>query len=128
MTHPGTNVEGRVCAEAAEYDQYLNGGELATECLNLEFAFDVAADFRTDESSEEGGLRFPSVVTPDGKQIELAIGERGIPGTDDNWLTAEFAGAVPGSTLRWETGSDLVGWTTHVYEVPPADQFLPVFS
>ncbi len=116
------------CDEAADFEQEFVGGELATECLMVQWAFDVSPDFRTDENSEQSGrLRGPSLLTPEGRQLDEPLGEQGSPGTAENRLRVRFVGGVSGSTLRFETGSNLVGWTTHVYEVPPAEEFLPVF-
>lgn len=123
----GTSDVQRACREEADLEQEFGGGELATECLIAQWTFDVSADFRTDEFSVDGGLSARSLVTPEGKQIDSFVAASGFPGTVDNRLVVTFAGGVPGSTLRFDTGSNLVGFTTHVYEVPPAEEFLPVF-
>jgi hypothetical protein len=120
-----TNDLQQECREDANSEQELAGGELATECLTVQWAFDVPADFPTEDFSGVGGL---VLVTPEGKQIDSIFGANGSPGTVDNRLVVTFPGGVPGSTLRFDTGSNLNGWDTHVYEVPSAELFRPLTS
>jgi hypothetical protein len=119
----GANDVERACREEAEFEQNFAGGELATECLIVQWVFDVASGFQVDEFSVEGGLNARALVTPEGKQIDSFFAGSGFPGTVDNRLVVSFAGGVPGSILRFDTGSNFVGFTTHVYEVPPAEEF-----
>ena len=65
-------------------------------------------------------------TTPDGHQISSIWTTSGFPGTVDNGLDVFFPGGVPGSTLKFESGSNLVGWTTHTYEVQAAETMLPL--
>jgi hypothetical protein len=122
----GANDVQQACREEADLEQEFTGGELATECLIVQWAFDISADFRTDEFSVDGGLSARVLVNPQGNQINSFFAASGLPGTVNNRLVVTFAGGVPGSTLRFDTGSNFVGFTTHVYEVPPGEEFLPV--
>ena len=118
------NAIKEACRNEAELLQQEEGGLLATECLGVQWIFDVSPDFGDDEGSLSAG----SLVTPDGKQIDsMGAMIRAASGTTENLLINFFAGGEPGSTLRFDTGSNSVGYTTHVYEVPEAEDFLPVY-
>jgi hypothetical protein len=58
------------CAEEARFRQDFEGGELATQCLIVQWAFDVAEDFSTDEFSQDGDLVPGAIVTPEGRQLD----------------------------------------------------------
>jgi hypothetical protein len=59
--------------------------------------------------------------------VDSIFGESAFPGTVENRLVITFEFGVPGSTLKFQTGSNEVGWTTHTYEVPPEEFFQPVY-
>ena len=118
---------GRSCRERAQSQQDFEGGQLADRCLTVQGSFDVAPDVPTDENSPDASLAAGSLITLEGRQIDSVFASSAFPGTVDNGFVEQFPGGVPGSTLKFRTGSNLVGHTTHTYEVPPTEAFMPVF-
>jgi hypothetical protein len=121
-----TNNTSRDCAREISLTTGGGGAARPTQCLYVQWAFDVPIDFPTSEFSDEGALIPDSVVNPDGIQVNAFGATYAFPGTRDNIANGFFVGGLPGSTLRFDTGSNDVGFTTHVYQVPPGDAFLPV--
>ena len=79
----GPDDNSTSCFDAAKFDQDYKGGELATECLYVQWRFSVTADFAVDEYSLEGQLTPGDLVTASGKQITAATIASGYPGTVD---------------------------------------------
>lgn len=92
------------------------------QCLLVQWSFDVAADF----PGEEALLSARQLLNPDGRQIDSAVAAVGVPGANGVGLTELYAGGEAGSTLRFDTGGNEVGFTTHVVDVPPRDAFQPI--
>jgi hypothetical protein len=119
LSDPEINGAVADCAFQVDYAAE-QGRPRATRCLVVQWSFDVAADFRVDEFSPEGGLSPGPFVGADGIQHDQAIVNTGLPGTVDNLISAAYpltAGGTAG-TLRFDTGSNLVGYTTHTFDVP----------
>lgn len=105
--------QGRDCQEEIDFQ-----GSDADSCLYVQVRFDVSDDFRTDGNSAEGSAIIDAVVSADGQQQDGGFISSGFPGTVGNLLSEFFPGAAEGSTVRFSTGSNLVGYTIHTYEVP----------
>lgn len=115
------------CADEVAFQVKYAGNTPSSECLVVQWSFDVAADFRVDDNSPKAGLTPGDLVTADGKQIGKAVITSAYPGTVANVITEYYAGAGAGSIVRWQTGSNLAGWTTFKYVVPTLDQIPPIY-
>lgn len=93
-----------------------------THCLFVQWSFDVPDDYEADDASLSPG----PLLTPSGRQIGKATTTSGVPGAKNVVMVEIYAGGVPGSTLRWDVGSNAREWKTLKYEVPGADGFLPI--
>lgn len=113
----GPGSLGDECAEAIQFE-----GTADTHCLYVQWSFDVPSDYPADDA----GFSTGPLLTPEGRQIELAWGADGVPGAKNVGFSTYYAGGTPGSTLRWNMGSNETEWRTLKYEVPPADKFLPL--
>ena len=89
-----------------------------TQCLYVQWEFDVAADFPVDEYSPDGGLSSDDYIGPDGIAHSSAFAASGYPGTVKNHLGIVYAVTAPGGSVRFQTGSNLVGWTVHEFPIP----------
>lgn len=92
----------------------------ATSCVVIQWSFDVAADFRVDENSPDAHLIPGAFVGADRIQHDQGSAAVGVPCTVANVMSAAYpltAGNSAG-TLRFVTGSNFVGNTTHTFEVP----------
>jgi hypothetical protein len=101
------------------------GAVLTDGCLVVQLALDVAADFRVTDNAPEASISLDALITPDGVQVSSIFVESGYPGTVGTVLTIAVLGGTPGSTLKIQTGSNEVGYTTHTFVVPPLEEFLP---
>lgn len=106
------------CADEIE----SSGKSSDTHCLLVQFAMNVPSSYR----AEEAGLAPGPLLNPDGRQIEKATVTDGVPGAKHVTIAEFYAGGTPGSTLRWDVGSNEQGWKTMKYRIPKLDAFLPI--
>ena len=114
-------AEGEIsegCADEIE----SSGKSSDTHCLMVQFAMDVPFSYRADEA----GLAPGPLLNPDGRQIDKATVTDGVPGAKHVTISEFYAGGKPGSTLRWEIGSNEQDWKTLKYQVPKLDAFKPI--
>jgi hypothetical protein len=109
------------CAWYIGYD-VEQGGPPANSCLAVEWSFDVASDFRVDANSPDGSLTPGAFVAADGIQHDAGVITSGLPGTVNNRINYVYplTAGDTAATLHFDTGSNLVGWTTHTFQVPGA--------
>lgn len=106
-----------------EVDTFLELNPAVTarpsSCLVIQWSFDVDPGFRVDQDSPEAGLSPGKYLGADGIEVDQAIIETGLPGSQQNIIFAAYPlTAGLGGTLRFMTGSNLVGYTTHSWQVP----------
>lgn len=93
-----------------------------THCLLVQWSMDVPSNYHAETADI-----FPGVLlTPKGRQIDQAIAAEGMPGAKDVSVTAWYPGATPGSTVRWQVGSDKWGRKMFTYKIPSAAKFQPI--
>ena len=110
--------DDETCREQAVGYQQFNGGDLADQCLVVTWRFDVAEELRVDDNVPGGGIGLTRIATVDGQEVFWPSNTIGLPGSVDNTATVTFPFGGAGSTIGWEIGSDLVGWTGHSYTLP----------
>ena len=124
---PTTADANSDCADAARDLARYEGGEVATQCLLIQWRFDVSADLDTEYS---GSAQFSTedIVTAEGVQIPGSGSAflDAFPGTVDNVLGVFFPHGGPGSTVRWRTMDGAGRSTTHTYIVPPLADLPPL--
>lgn len=108
----------------ADYDHLPS---VPTQCLYVEWSYDVGPNLPVNEYADEGYLTPGDLVTPEGKEIGSGLTDGSHPGTVDNPMSNTYVEGVPGSVLRFETGNNHAGWTEQVIDVPTADQFVVPF-
>lgn len=114
----GAGTFSTECAD--EYE-----AELYDDCLVIQLAMDVPADFRVDGDSPEAVIQVDAVITPEGKQFDSIWAEFGYPGTKDTVLATPLPGAKPGSIVKVSVGSNLVGYEILTFELPSEFLSLP---
>lgn len=115
---PGTPI-GRACIEIARA-----GDVTASECLVVQFRFDVAADFRVAADAPRAELTRIRAVAPDGREVTAEYGRWALPGTTGASHTILLPGVGERAVVYWSTGSELVGYTEFSGTVP--GMILPV--
>jgi hypothetical protein len=108
----------RWCAHAVIDEQEFDGGEMAQQCVLLQLRFDVAPEFRVDENSPDATVGSASLVSVDGRQVDSISVDRAFGGSVGNRHVVMLPFGGEGATIRWISGSNLVGFTTHTYVVP----------
>lgn len=98
----------------------LQGAADETHCLTVQWSFDVPSDYRADDA----GLTPGPLLTPNGRQIEQGLMNTGVPGAKNVVMVASYPGGVPGSTLRFNVGSNERRWKTLKFKVPGAKRFI----
>ena len=93
-----------------------------THCLFVQWTFDVPKDYDADDANLSPG----PLLTPEGLQITSGFTTSGVPGAKDVVMRYFYGGGVPGSTLRWNVGSNEQGRETYTYEVPEVESFRPI--
>lgn len=121
LLYVDTAVSGDLADECAD-EIRLFGTASDTHCLYVQWSFDVPADYEGDAA----GLTPGPLLTPAGRQIDQASITEGVPGAKNVVMSAYYPGGEPGSTLRWEIGSNEGEWEPLQYEVPDSDGFLPL--
>lgn len=94
----------------------------ATHCVMVQFAMDVPSKYRADAANISPG----PMLTPKGKQINKYTTTDGVPGAKHVVITEYYAGGEPGSTVRWDVGSNERGYKTLKYGIPKIDAFQPI--
>lgn len=117
-------TENDLCDEVIEADE---SPEKATQCLLVQFRFDVGPDIGT-QYTDTAALTAEDAVTAEGRQVKSG----GFPYLDayadtvGNTVVAVYPFAGPGSTLRWTVNDGSYDTETFVYTAPPAEAFLPL--
>lgn len=93
-----------------------------THCLFVQWSFDVPSSYEAEDASLSPG----PLLTPEGLQITSGMTTSGVPGAKDVGMTHYYEGGVPGSTLRWDVGSNEQGRETLTYKIPDVESFLPI--
>lgn len=106
------------CADEIE----ASGNAKDSHCLMVQFAMDVPASYR----AETAGLAPGAMLTPNGRQIDKATITDGVPGAKHVVIAEFYAGGTPGSTVRWEVGSNEQDWKTIKYRIPQIQAFRPI--
>jgi hypothetical protein len=116
-----TEISGDLADECAN-EIRLFGDPSDTRCLYVQWSFDVPEDYDGDTA----GLTPGPLLTPAGRQINQATITDGVPGAKNVVASAYYPGGEPGSTLRWEIGSNEREWKPLQYEIPASSSFLPL--
>lgn len=117
-----TSIPGDLSDQCHDQIGILGDVDHDTQCLYVQWAFDVPGNYRADEA----GLSPGPLLTPAGRQIDQATITTGVPGAKNVSIGAMYPGGVPGSTLRWDTGSNKLTWKTTTYKVPGNERFVPI--
>lgn len=99
-----------------------NSSPDATHCLFVQWSFDVPSDYEADDANLSPG----PLLTPEGRQIDQGTTTSGVPGAKNVVIGEYYPGGVPGSTLRWDVGSNEQGRANLKFEVPSSESFLPI--
>lgn len=91
-------------------------------CLYVQWSMDVPRKY----PAEEAGLAPGPLLTPKGRQIDNFTIATGLPGAKNVHIAAHYPGGEPGSTLRWDVGSNERGYRTVKWTVPKRSEFLPL--
>jgi len=119
---PG-NLISTECAREIEFTGPVNG-VLDNRCMWVQLAMDVPSGYAAGEAVAL--LIAEELVTPAGRQIDSIFLAFGFPGSTDVVLSVMFAGGEPGSTLRFSSGSNDLGFTELTFTLPPLEQFQPI--
>jgi hypothetical protein len=117
----GTGASDSLAGSCAQVIQY-SGKPDDTHCLYVQWQMDVPADYAAEQANITPG----PILTPAGRQIDQGVTQTGLPGAKGVGISVYYAGGEPGSTLRWDVGSNELGYETVVYDVPPRDDFMPI--
>lgn len=115
-TETGDLADG--CNEAIE----MNGKRGDSRCMYVQLSFDVPAKYR----AEEAGIAPGPMLTKKGRQIDRGTIELAVPGAKGVGIAEFYPGGEPGSTLRWDVGSNELGYKTLKYKIPKKSEFLPL--
>ena len=121
LLYVDTTLPGDLADECAD-EIRLFGTASDTRCLYVQWSFDVPADYEGDAA----GLTPGPLLTPAGRQIDRAFVTEGVPGAKNVVMSTYYPGGEPGSTLRWEIGSNEREWKDLQYEVPDVSSFMPI--
>jgi hypothetical protein len=104
------------CADWIEFVAEVDGTRPETQCIYVAWSFDVSADAPGEVQLIPGRM-----TTAAGGYIDPSDNAdfvTGTPGTVDNTFGLHYVGGETGADVRWKTGSDEVGFTTHRYTIP----------
>jgi hypothetical protein len=104
------------CADWIEFVAEVDGTRPETQCVYVVWSFDVSADAPGEVQFIPGKMTTSAgeYIDPNGNADIYP----GTPGTVDNTFGAYYVGGETGADVRWKTGSDEVGFTTHRYTIP----------
>ena len=91
-------------------------------CLVVQWTFDIDASF---PAGEAGGLAAGALVGTDGVRHDQSSSTSGMPGDRGRALSAAYPLTSEGGQLHFSTGSNGVGFTEHVWQVPTDMGTLP---
>lgn len=109
-------------ADNCSHEISLSGESSETQCLYVQWSFDVPDDYGADHA----GLAPGALLTPEGRQINNYTVNDGVPGAKNVYMYAFYPGGKPGSTLRWTVGSNEQEWTTLKFDIPGTESFVPI--